>query len=329
MATENDEHKEQSKTSHIQDHLNQLLSEGQPQTSDEDDLSQYDGSSVHTDDDQPSSFRARVTKGLRSLLTDEENESMHLLTPAELKEMDDSIVSKGRWRLPEISEMEKEGVGVIVGLVVLAGVLGFLASPWGTVSTYQVKGNQEIGTKKLLDELGLDKGQSPLLLLTEAPALAQKAHDFDPQIQDLKLKMKSPTVMEVKVTEIPSVGYVKDGKKYVPILADGTQLTDEAKEWPSENFPIYSGFKDNEQFDSVLRSFGTLSLALRQAVSEIIWSPTSENSSRLVFIMNDGNQVFANAENFETKFKYYPGMATQLKKNGVIDLQVGAYAKPY
>lgn len=320
MTTEHDENKEQNKTSHIQDHLNQLLSEGQPLSGGEDDLSKDGGSS---------GFRARVTNGLRSLLTDEENEGMHLLTPAELKEMDDSILSKGRWHLPNLSEMERQGLGVVIGLAVLAGVLGFLVSPSGTVSTYQVKGNQEISTETLLNELGLDKGQSPLLLLTEASALAKKAHDFDAQIQDVKLKMKSPTIMEVKVTEIPSVGYVMDGKKYVPILADGTRLDDEAKEWPSENFPIYTGFKDDKQFDAVLRSFGTLSLALRQAVSEIILSPTSENSSRLVFIMNDGNQVFANAENFETKFKYYPGMATQLKKNGVIDLQVGAYAKPY
>ena len=134
MTTEHDENKEQNKTSHIQDHLNQLLSEGQPLSGGEDDLSKDGGSSVHTDDEQPSGFRARVTNGLRSLLTDEENEGMHLLTPAELKEMDDSILSKGRWHLPNLSEMERQGLGVVIGLAVLAGVLGFLVSPSGTVS---------------------------------------------------------------------------------------------------------------------------------------------------------------------------------------------------
>lgn len=329
MATESDENKEQSKTSHIQDHLNQLLSEGEPLTTDRDEPRKITGASVHTKEGNRLTWRERMTKLLRSFFGDEDGEGIHFLTPAELKELDESVAGKRRWVLPQVSEMERQGLMVIAGLLVIAGILGFLVSPSGTISTYKVQGNQEIPTQKLLDELGLDKGQSSLLLLTEGPALRRKAREFDPQIQDLKLTLQSPTVMEVNITEIPSVGYILEDNKYVPVLADGTRLTKEAKKWPEENFPIYTGFKDDKKFDAVLRSFGTLSLALRQAVSEVIWSPTSENNSRLIFIMNDGNQVFANAGNFETKLKYYPGMATQLKKNGVIDLQVGAYAKPY
>lgn len=329
MTTESDENQEQNKTSQIQDHLNQLLAENDPLAKSKGDRGDKPATSVHSTETEQSPFHIRVAKSMRSFFSDEDGEGFRFATPAELKEMSDSVSGRGRWSLPDVSDMERQGLSVVAGLLVAAGILGFLVSPWGSVSTYQVKGNQEIETTRLLDELGLGEGQSSLLLLTEAPALARKAHELDPQIQDLKFSMKSPTVMEVKVTEMPSVGYLKDGKTYVPLLADGTRLTDDAKNWPEQNFPVYSGFKDEKKLDDVLRSFGTLSLALRQAVSEVIWSPTSENSSRLVFIMNDGNQVLANAENFETKFKYYPGMATQLKKNGVIDLQVGAYAKPY
>jgi len=30
-----------------------------------------------------------------------------------------------------------------------------------------------------------------------------------------------------------------------------------------------------------------------------------------------------------TKLKYYPGMAAQMKKKGVIDLEIGAYSYPF
>lgn len=329
MTNESDEKQEQNKTSHIQDHLNQLLAEKDGLTNDSDAKSEQTVASVHTTEQEKQSLGTRIVKSMRSFFSDEDGEGFRFVTPAELKESVESVDWRGRWTLKNLNDMERQGLLVITGLVVVASVLGFLVSPLGSISTYNVKGNQEVSTKKLLSELHLDQGQSSLLLLTESRALAKKAHDMDPQIQDLKLTLKSPTVMDVKVVEIPSVGYLKDGGKYIPLLADGTRLTKEAKKWPDESFPVYTGFKDDEKFDNVLRSFGTLSLALRQAVSEVIWSPTSENSSRLVFIMNDGNQVLANSENFETKFKYYPGMATQLKKNGVIDLQVGAYAKPY
>jgi cell division protein FtsQ len=328
MTKEKDEAQEQSKTAHIQDHLNQLLAEEDRLTEEHDSQSKKNTAIVHTDSAEKLSWRERLVKTLRTFYSDD-GEPLHVATPAELKEMDDSTKSKRQFSIPVLDTMEQQGMMTIAGLLVVAGLLGFLVSPWGSVSTYKVKGNQEVPTAQLLDKLELDKGQSSLLLLTEERALAKKAHQFDPQIQNVKFTLKSPTVLEVKVTEIPSVGYIKEKDMYVPLLADGTRLTEDAKKWPAENFPVYSGFKSDEQLDNVLESFGTLSLALRQAVSEVIWSPTSENSSRLIFVMNDGNQVFANAENFEKKFKYYPGMATQLKKNGVIDLQVGAYAKPY
>lgn len=328
MTKETDEKKEQSKTAHIQDHLNQLLAEEDHLTEGTDSQTKKEAAIVHTEVEKKVPWRQRLVNTIRTFYSDD-GEALHMATPAELKEMDESTKSKRQLSLPVLDTMEQQGMMTIAGLLVIAGLLGFLVSSWGSISTYKVKGNQEVTTAQLLDKLDLDKGQSSLLLLTEEKALTKKAHQFDPQIQKLKFTLKSPTVLEVKVTEIPSVGYLKEKDLYVPLLADGTRLTDDAKKWPAENFPVYSDFKSDEQLDGVLESFGTLSLALRQAVSEVIWSPTSENSSRLIFVMNDGNQVLANAENFEKKFKYYPGMATQLKKNGVIDLQVGAYAKPY
>jgi len=332
MTTETDENQEQSKTAHIQDHLNQLLAAEDNLTSDDSLQKDKIDEEVHKekgDEKQgSSSLRQRFQSGLRSFLTDED-EKFRLPTPSEVKEWGQVGAGTKEWRLPQITDMERQGLLTISGLIVVAGLLGFLVSPWGSISTYKVTGNQEVPKTKLLTELGLDKNQSALLLLSESSSLTKKAHAIDPQIQEVKLSIQSPTTMKVKVTEIPSVGYILDGKKYVPLLADGTRLKNDATEWPKDSFPIYSGFKSDKALDDVLASFGTLSLALRQSVSEVIWSPTNENAHRLIFVMNDGNQVLANAENFETKFKYYPGMATQLKKNGVIDLQVGAYAKPY
>lgn len=217
---------------------------------------------------------------------------------------------------------------IVVLLIVAAGLI-YLISPASQVKKYDVVGTQELSDKAILKAAGLQKGQPLLTTLYQSDYFSQEAKSKNPQIAHLKLTLKSDNTLQIKVDEILKVGYVKAGNKYYPILENGDMLNREVSEQQVGGLPLYDGFTSAKQLHKTLAEFGELSMPLRHAVSEIVWSPTEQNNQRLLIYMNDGNEVLISANELSKKMKYYPGMVAQLDQAGQADLQVGAYFKPY
>lgn len=217
---------------------------------------------------------------------------------------------------------------IIILLIVAAGLI-YLISPASQVQKYDVVGTQELSDKAVLKAAGLQKGQPLLTTLYQSDYFSKEAKSKNPQINHLKLTLKSDNTLQVKVDEIVKVGYVKAGNQYYPILENGDMLNREVSDQQIGGLPLYDGFTSAKQLHKTLSEFGKLSTPLRHAVSEIVWSPTKQNNQRLLIYMNDGNEVLINANELSKKMKYYPGMVAQLNQNGQADLQVGAYFRPY
>ena len=75
--------------------------------------------------------------------------------------------------------------------------------------------------------------------------------------------------------------------------------------------------------------YASLPSNVKTNVSEFYNAPTKLNPYRIKIDMNDGNKVIADMRTVKSKLKYYPGMAAQMKKKGVIDLEIGAYSYPF
>lgn len=232
-------------------------------------------------------------------------------------------------RTPLLFAHEWAAIKTIVILVVMAAGLIYLISPNGQVKRYEVVGTHELSDKTVLNAAGLRTGQSLLTTVNQSNYFSQEAKRKNPQINNLKLSIKSDNTLQVKVDEIVKVGYVKAGNKYYPILENGSMLNQGLSNQKVGGLPLYDGFTSDKQLRKTLAEFGKLSDPLRHAVSEIVWSPNSQNNQRLLIYMNDGNEVLISADELSKKMKYYPGMVAQLKQTGVADLQVGAYFKPY
>lgn len=232
-------------------------------------------------------------------------------------------------RTPLLFAHEWAAIKTIVILVVMAAGLIYLISPNGQVQRYEVVGTHELSDKTVLNAAGLRTGQSLLATVNQSDYFSQEAKRKNPQINHLKLSIKSDNTLQVKVDEIVKVGYVKAGNKYYPILENGSMLNQGLSNQQVGGLPLYDGFTSDKQLRKTLAEFGKLSDPLRHAVSEIVWSPNSQNNQRLLIYMNDGNEVLISADELSKKMKYYPGMVAQLKQTGVADLQVGAYFKPY
>jgi cell division protein FtsQ len=69
--------------------------------------------------------------------------------------------------------------------------------------------------------------------------------------------------------------------------------------------------------------------SVKNNISEIHNAKTKINPYRIKIDMNDGNKIIADTRTVDKKMKYYPSIASQMKKKGVIDLEVGAYSYPF
>lgn len=224
---------------------------------------------------------------------------------------------------------ERQSLLAVLGLLVFGLVIGYFVSPLSQVQSYKVNGLQDITKQEVLNDAGLKPKQSVWLTVLEQHYIAKQAEKNNPQIQHLSIDLVCINRVKIDVTEHVRVGYVQSGDRYVGMLSNGFFLPNKMKNVPTDGLPIYENFKSNDDLKMTVRQFGELSPALRHSVSEIIWSPTKENSQRVILFMQDGNEVLISANQIKHKLKYYPAMAAQMNENGFIDLQVGAYATSF
>jgi cell division protein FtsQ len=318
-------HNEQdnANSSDIQTHLNELLSgdDGSSKTK----LAKSSGKEKKL----PKIWRVKANKKK----TSQSDETTALATDQNINndKIDDKNQKNSRrieWK-KLLFPHEWRAVKTIVVLLIVAVGLIYLISPASQVQKYDVVGTQELSDKAILKAAGLQKGQPLLTTLYQSDYFSQEAKSKNPQIAHLKLTLKSNNTLQIKVDEILKVGYVKAGNKYYPILENGDILNREVSDQQVGGLPLYDGFTSAKQLHKTLAEFGKLSMPLRHAVSEIVWSPNKQNNQRLLIYMNDGNEVLISANELSKKMKYYPGMVAQLDQAGQADLQVGAYFKPY
>ncbi|WP_258087962.1 cell division protein FtsQ/DivIB [Weissella fangxianensis] len=309
-------------SSDIQAHLNALLS-GKVESS----KPERSKNAKHSDEKEPHSDPEQANDNQGT----EDNHDTD--TSAEIIKPDDDEAKTKKHKRPKkerfLFSHEKAAIKTLIVLLVMAAGLIYLISPANQVQKYEVVGTHELSDKTVLNAAGLKMGQPLLTTLNQGDYFSRMAKSKNPQIRHLKLTRKSDNTLQVKVDEIVKVGYVKADNKYYPILENGSMLDHGLSNQKVGGLPIYDGFTSDKQLRKTLSEFGKLSDPLRHAVSEIVWSPNSQNNQRLLIYMNDGNQVLIRADEMSKKLKYYPGMVAQLNKTGIADLQVGAYFKPY
>jgi len=223
---------------------------------------------------------------------------------------------------------ELHAVRMLLILGFAAIFLTLLLSPISAVKNIEVTGNSDLSKKEVLAAAKIHSRMSISELFTEQHFFIDSAKK-NPQISQLQIKYLAANVVQIHVKEIVKVGFVKVNDKYYYVLADGRYIAAPLGEFDQRNLPLYDNFKSHAKLKLVTQQVGELSPALRNGISEVLWSPTKENAARVMLIMDDGNEVLVNANSLAKNMQYYPGMAVQVTEKGVVDLQVGAYFQPY
>ncbi|MCT8394735.1 hypothetical protein D0499_02775 [Weissella soli] len=234
-----------------------------------------------------------------------------------------------RWRPTfHLMPYESTALKVLSSLVAIVVVLLVLNSNLMRVQKITVTGLEQMTKTEVLKSARLTKGQSIFFLQTERNYYRQNAQK-NALIKDISVSVDSTNTVHVLVKENLKVGYFERHNKRYFLLADGQVIVD-AKNYSVLDLPEFNDFNGHvPTLKSVVKQLGQLDRPIRTSVSEITYSPTNENPKRLILFMDDGNEVLVSSNQLARKLKYYPAMIAQMSENGVIDLQVGAFATPY
>ncbi|BAQ10430.1 cell-division initiation protein [Bacillus sp. OxB-1] len=134
---------------------------------------------------------------------------------------------------------------------------------------------------------------------------------------------------EIAVVEWKPVAYLFDGTQYELLLENGDLFKEGVK--METEAPILNNFDDAAIREEMTGQLLQVDSDVYDAISEIIYEGTEDDSDRLRVYMNDGYEVRAVISSFADKMNYYPQVTAQLQghEKGVIDMEVGTYFTPF
>lgn len=207
---------------------------------------------------------------------------------------------------------------------VLIGGLILILQPWRTIKNVSVA-STVVSKEQIKKYVNVSQKTPYWRLVGQQTFIENRLQSQSDKVDSVKVTLKDDDVLFTVVERI-NAGFVQQKGQWYAINQQGNR---HKISQPDCDAPVYSGFKSDAVLSKTAVIFSNLEAALRQNISQIIFSPTTENPKRLKIIMADGNTVLATTTTFGQKIVYYPGIAAQMKAKGVVDLQFGAFSYNY
>lgn len=202
----------------------------------------------------------------------------------------------------------------------------YVLSPLSKIKQVQVTGNSELGIRQIEEATQIHPGRYIWGVYANRNALSQSAHNKNPQVKSIRVRVTGPQAVKITVQENPVVGIVEIKQRDYDVLANG-QL--QAAKSDKSKITYQGFYKDRTALRKTAVQIGKVKPVIRNGISAIAYRPNKVSPRRLVIYMRDGNTVYADYKTVGKKLAYYPGIAATMKNPGIIDLQVGAYSYSY
>ncbi len=236
-------------------------------------------------------------------------------------------------RVPKLKERRRQKVNrrltaYISFFFMLILLIIYFQSPLSNVRHIEVKGNQHVSDRKVIELSGLTGRTSFWRVKAEK---VERAIEHHPEVKMVTLKKIFPNTIVLYVKERRRVAYIKHKQAFFPILENGQILTKHTSETALSDAPILVDWKEGEDIQEMAGQLAKLPPYILNSISEIHYTPRSQDKYHITVYMNDGFEVSANVQNFAEKMLLYPSIVKQLNPNvkGVIHLEVSNYFKAY
>lgn len=227
--------------------------------------------------------------------------------------------------------MAKKNFGkniIIFFLAIVIIFIAYLGSPLSKVRNITVKGVNDLGAQQIIDATKINNNSLLFNVFIGKGSIEESTKKKLPSVKSLSFKTNNLRDLTIQVKEYPTLGLIYKNGYYYRVVKNG-RIIDQKMSSPIGNYPVYSGFNSKKDLQHISKIYEDLPADVKSNVSQFYNSPTKLSPYRIKIDMNDGNKVVADIRTVGKKLKYYPAMASQMKKRGVINLEIGAYSYPF
>ncbi|WAA13680.1 cell division protein FtsQ/DivIB [Fervidibacillus halotolerans] len=235
-------------------------------------------------------------------------------------------------RIPKLKERRKRKENRRLILILLLFffiiiIIAYFQSPLSKVGSITVKGNTSVTNEVIIEKSGITE---KTIVLNIDKGEAQASLTELPEIKSTHIHVQFPNKVLISVEEFERIGLIEENGDIYPLLESGERASNKLSVGKGGG-PLLREFSGHELIQMATDQLVQIPFEIRNAISEIVYSPSKTDQYRVVLYMNDGFEVHATLRTLADKIKYYPSVIKQLdpKQKGIIDLEVGMFFKSY
>ncbi|WP_125707955.1 cell division protein FtsQ/DivIB [Companilactobacillus zhongbaensis] len=217
---------------------------------------------------------------------------------------------------------------IILFIAIVIIILAYLGSSFSKVRNITVKGVNDLGAQQVIDATKINDNSLLVGVFLKHRSISEQTHKKLPSVRSVSFKTSNLRDLTIVVDEYPTLGLIYKNGYYYRIIDNGKILSNKLKSYTG-NYPIYTDFDKKSDLVKITKIYKKMPESVKNNISEIHNASNKVNPYRIKIDMNDGNKVIADIRTVDKKMKYYPSIASQMKKKGVIDMEIGAYSYPF
>ncbi|WEV51926.1 FtsQ-type POTRA domain-containing protein [Lactobacillus sp. ESL0731] len=219
-------------------------------------------------------------------------------------------------------------LGLIIGIALLAIVgLGYYISPLANVRSVQVQGSDDLPVKEVVATSGIKASGKVCDYLLKQSVISQKLANKYTEVKNVQITTQNFNHLIIHINEFKTISYIKTDNRYRKILSHG-KLGTRLLPWNmvDHDKPIFVGYSHKVSLKQDLSLFNSLPDDFQEQIK--LLSGNTRRKSQVIFVMKDGNVITGNISTLKDKIKYYNKIKSKVKKNSLIDLEVGVFSRP-
>lgn len=211
--------------------------------------------------------------------------------------------NKVKQELLKQKEKKRKRTFLILKIVlVIVLIAAFFMSDLSKIQTIAVKGNKKITSTQIINSISVKAHQDIFLFSSEQKIASQvekldfvaKATVTKDLFGNINIKIKESSV--ALYTTIDNVVYIGDGSG--KIIKDNNKVYEEYL----KNAPIITNVGE-QLFNSFLKEYVKLPGAVKNLVSDIVYSPEASDENRFTFYMSDGKVLYLRYDQMVSQLK--------------------------
>lgn len=243
--------------------------------------------------------------------------------------MSDKKVVPIEERIPTLQEQRRKRsnrrfIIYLTIFLILIGLVIYFQSPLSNVRSIEVEGNQIAEENAIIETSSIVQGENIWAIdRGEAEAHIEELEE----VQEASISRSLPGRVVIDITEQERVGYVASEETYIPVLTTGAVLRDKPTDQIPSDAPLLQGFSDEKKLENFSAELSNAGDGIRNSISEVIFSPTEEDSNELRLYMNDGIEVESTIPGFADHMASYPSVSAEVDRSvpGVLHMKMTPY----